>query len=178
MRLDVGYSVRTVKDCAEMAASDTTVKTALLDARHLVGNRSLFNEFQKMILTQILAKGSDTFIEEKVHEMNTRREKYGSTVYTLEPNLKEGEGALRDLHSAMWVAKIKYKITSPRELIMKGILTEEELSAYSAHLSYLWRLRNELHYLAGRKNDQLTFDAQTSLADFLGYVNRGKVLAV
>jgi [protein-PII] uridylyltransferase len=178
MRLDVGYSVRTIKDCAEMAASDTTVKTALLDARYLVGSRSLFNEFQKMMLTQILAKGSDTFIEEKVKEMETRREKYGSTVYTLEPNLKEGEGALRDLHSAMWVAKIKYKITAVRELIIKGILTEEELSVYSASLSYLWRLRNELHYRAGRKNDQLTFDAQTSLADFLGYVNRGKVLAV
>ncbi|HTY21180.1 MAG TPA: [protein-PII] uridylyltransferase, partial [Geobacteraceae bacterium] len=106
------------------------------------------------------------------------REKYGSSVYILEPNLKEGEGALRDLHSAMWIAKIKYKITYPRELIIKGILTDEQLSVYTDSLSYLWKLRNELHYRAGRKNDQLTFDAQTDLADFLGYVNRGKVLAV
>lgn len=178
MRLDVGYSVRTLKDCMEMAASDTTVKTALLDARYLIGSRSLFKDFQEMMLSQILTKGSDAFIGEKLEEMTARREKYGSTVYTLEPNLKEGEGALRDLHTAMWIAKIKYKITAPRELILKGILTDQELSIYTAALSYLWRIRNELHYLAGRKNDQLTFDAQTSLADFLGYVNRGKVLAV
>ena len=178
MRLDVGYSVRTVKDCAEMAASDTTIRTALLDARYLIGNHSLFNDFQKMMMTQILAKGSDSFIQDKVDEMEARRIKYGSTVYTLEPNLKEGEGALRDLHTAMWVAKIKFKITAPRELIIKGILPEDELSVYESSLSYLWRIRNELHYLAGRKNDQLTFEAQTSLADFLGYVNRGNVLAV
>ncbi len=178
MRLDVGYSVRTLKDCAEMANSDTTVKTALVDARYLIGSSSLFKDFQEMMLSQILTKGSDTFIEEKIAEMNARREKYGSSVYILEPNLKEGEGALRDLHSAMWIAKIKYKITLPHELIIKGIMTDEELSVYTDSLSYLWRIRNELHYRAGRKNDQLTFDAQTEVADFLGYAGSGKVLAV
>ena len=178
MRLDVGYSVRTLKDCTEMANSDTTVKTALVDARYLIGSRSLFKDFQEMMLSQILTKGSDTFIEEKIAEMNARREKYGSSVYILEPNLKEGEGALRDLHSAMWIAKIKYKITSPHELIIKGIMTDKELSVYTDSLTYLWRIRNELHYLTGRKNDQLTFDAQTELADFLGYAGSGKVLAV
>ena len=178
MRLDVGYSVRTLSDCVEMAASDTTVKTALLDARLLIGNRSLFKEFQKMMLTRILIKGGDAFIEEKLAEMKARREKYGSSVYILEPNIKEGEGTLRDLHCAMWIAKIKYKISSPGELIIKGVMTDEELSVYNDSLSYLWRLRNELHYRAGRKNDQLTFDAQTELADFLGYVDMGKTLAV
>jgi len=178
MRLDVGYSVRTLSDCVEMAASDATVKTALLDARLLIGNRSLFKEFQKMMLTRILIKGGDAFIEEKLAEMKARREKYGSSVYILEPNIKEGEGTLRDLHCAMWIAKIKYKISSPGELIIKGVMTDEELSVYNDSLSYLWRLRNELHYRAGRKNDQLTFDAQTELADFLGYVDMGKTLAV
>ncbi|HTP66425.1 MAG TPA: [protein-PII] uridylyltransferase [Geobacteraceae bacterium] len=178
MRLDVGYSVRTLKDCVEMANTDTTVKTALVDGRYLAGSRALFKDFQEMLLTQILARGSDSFINEKVSEMEFRHEKYGSSVYTIEPNIKEGEGALRDLHTAMWVAKIKYKITSPHELILKGIMTEEELSVYYSSLAYLWRIRNELHYLTKRKNDQLTFDAQTSLASFLGYRDRGKVLAV
>ncbi len=178
MRLDVGYSVRTLKDCVEMAGTDMTVKTALVDGRYLAGNRALFNDFQDMLLTQILAKGSDGFINEKLAEMNTRHEKYGSSVYTLEPNIKEGEGALRDLHTALWVAKIKYKITAPRELIIKGILTEEELALFYGALTYLWRIRNEMHYRAGRKNDQLTFDVQTALAEFLGYKDKGKVLAV
>jgi len=178
MRLDVGYSVRTINDCVEMARSDLTVKTALLDARFLRGSRLLFKNFQKVMLTQILSKGSDAFIREKLAEVRKRREKYGSTVYTLEPNIKESEGGLRDLHSAMWVAKIKFKIDEPQELIIKGVVTEEDLALYHASLDYLWRLRNELHYLAGRKNDQLTFVAQTQLAQFLGYRDNGKILAV
>jgi [protein-PII] uridylyltransferase len=178
MRLDVGYSVRTLNDCAEMSNADTTVKTALLDARLLVGSKTLFKDFQKLMLTQILAKRSDGFIKEKVDELKKRREKYGSTVYILEPNIKEGEGCLRDLHTALWVTKIKYKINHPRELIIKGVLSEEELATYHSSLSYLWRIRNEMHYLAGRKNDQLTFEVQTGLANFFGYKDQGKTLAV
>jgi [protein-PII] uridylyltransferase len=178
MRLDVGYSVRTISDCQEMANADMTVKTALLDSRFLIGSRPLFTDFQKMLLTQILAKGSDAFIREKVEDMKKRREKYGSSVYLLEPNIKEGEGALRDLHTALWVVKIKFKITEPRELITKGVMSEEELASFNESLWYLWRIRNELHYMAGRKNDQLTFDAQIKLARYFGYEDRGKSLAV
>jgi [protein-PII] uridylyltransferase len=178
MRLDVGYSVRTISDCQEMANADMTVKTALLDSRFLIGSQTLFADFQKMLMTQILAKGSDAFIREKVEDMKKRREKYGSSVYLLEPNIKEGEGALRDLHTALWVVKIKYKITKQRELIIKGVMSEEELVSFNDSLWYLWRIRNELHYQAGRKNDQLTFDAQIKLARFFGYEDRGKSLAV
>ena len=178
MRLDVGYSVRTLNDCLEMAKADSTVKTAMLDSRFLVGSKPLYENFKKMLITQILAKGSDSFISEKIDEMKKRREKYGSSVYILEPNIKEGEGALRDLHTAMWVAKIKYKIAEPRELIIKGVLSEEELATFNNALSYLWRVRNELHYLAGRKNDQFTFDAQISLARFFQYEDKGNSLAV
>ena len=178
MRLDVGYSVRTLADCVEMANADMTVKTALLDSRFLTGSHQLFATYQKMLLTQILARGSDAFIREKVEEMKKRREKYGSSVYLLEPNIKEGEGALRDLHTALWVMKTKYKITFPQELIVKGVMSEEELALLESSLAYLWRIRNELHYLTGRKNDQLTFDAQIKLARFFGYSDKVKSLAV
>ena len=178
MRLDVGYSVRMIADCVEMAAADGTVKTALMDARYLSGSRSLFTTLTKVIFSQILPKSSDSFIKEKMADMKIRREKYGSTVYLLEPNLKEGEGGLRDLQTAIWVARVKYKFTEMRELIIKGIMNDEELESYFAALDYLWRIRNELHYFNGRKNDQLTFDAQVHLAAFLGYTDSGKVLAV
>jgi [protein-PII] uridylyltransferase len=178
LKLDVGYSVRTLPDCVEMANSDVTVKTALLDARLLTGSDNLYRDLKKMMVSQVLAKRSDAFINEKLEEKEKRRGKYGSSVYILEPNLKEGEGCLRDLHTAMWVAKIKYKVDEPRELIMKGVLSEEDLKEYYGALSYLWRIRNELHYLAGRKNDQLTFEAQTSLARFFEYYDKGKSLGV
>jgi len=178
MRLDVGYSVRVIADCVEMAAADGTVKTALMDARYLSGSRPLYTALHKTIFTQILPRSSDKFIKEKISDMKVRREKYGSTVYLLEPNLKEGEGGLRDLQTAMWVARVKFKFSEPKELIIKGILSEEELESYHAALDYLWRIRNELHYFNGRKNDQLTFDAQVHLAAFFGYQSRGRVLAV
>jgi len=178
MRLDVGYSVRVIADCVEMAAGDGTVKTALMDARYLSGSRPLYMALHKTIFTQILPRSSDKFIKEKIADMKVRREKYGSTVYLLEPNLKEGEGGLRDLQTAMWVARVKFKFSDPKELIIKGILSEEELESYHAALDYLWRIRNELHYFNGRKNDQLTFDAQVHLAAFFGYQSRGRVLAV
>jgi [protein-PII] uridylyltransferase len=178
MRLDVGYSVRTIADCIEMAATDGTVKTALMDSRYCSGSRQLFDTLHKVIFNQILPKSSDKFIKEKMADMKNRRDKYGSTVYLLEPNLKEGEGGLRDLQTAMWVARVKYKFSDPRELIMKGILVDEELETYNSALDYLWRIRNQLHYYSGRKNDQLTFDAQVHLAGFMGYQSRDRVLAV
>ena len=178
MRLDVGYSVRMISDCVEMAAADGTVKTALMDARYLNGNQLLFDNLYKAIFTQILPRSSDKFIKTKVVEMKARREKYGSTVYLLEPNLKEGEGGLRDLQTALWVARIKYKFSNPKELIVKGIVTEEELENYYSALDYLWRIRNELHYFSRRKNEQMTFDAQVHLAQFFGYKHHDRILAV
>jgi [protein-PII] uridylyltransferase len=178
MRLDVGYSVRTLNDCVEMAESDTTVKTALLDSRLICGNVQLFKELQRITLTQIMTRGSDAFIRQKIAELEARREKYGSSVYLLEPNIKEGEGGLRDLHAALWIAKIRFKVSDARELVMKGVLSEEELESYKNSLSYLWRIRNELHYLADRRNDQLTFGDQSKIASFLGYRDNGSVLGV
>lgn len=178
LRLDVGYSVRTATDCVEMANQDTTIKTALIDCRFLVGHQPLFTTLHKTVYSQILPKGSDKFIKEKISEMQRRREKYGDTIYLLEPNIKEGEGGLRDLQTALWVAKVKYKFDEPRELVMKGILSEAEMEVYHSALDHLWRIRNELHFHAGRKTDQMNFDLQVHLAGFLHYVDRGKVLAV
>ncbi len=178
MRLDVGYSVRVIADCIEMAEADGTVKTALLDLRYLNGSQELFDQLNNVLFTKIMTRSSDKFIKEKLVDMTTRREKYGSTVYLLEPNLKEGEGGLRDLQTAMWVARVKFKFSCSKELIVKGVVSEEELESYNAALDYLWRIRNELHYFSGRKNEQLTFDAQVHLAAFFGYKDSDQVLAV
>jgi len=178
MKLDVGYSVRTINDCMEMGKSDSTIRTAMLDSRFLAGSRALFDGFWKSFQSQIVARGSDSYIKDKLEELESRRGKYGSSVYILEPNVKESEGGLRDIQTAIWVAKLKYKITSMRELVIKGILSEEEVAAFDEAKSYLWRLRNEMHYRSGRKNDQITFEAQLALAAFCGYEDHGKSLAV
>ena len=178
LRLDVGYSVRTVTDCSEMALQDLTVKTALIDCRYLAGHQPLYATLRKTVYTQILPKASDKFIKEKIAEMRNRRSKYGATIYLLEPNIKEGEGGLRDLQTALWVAQVKYKFDDPKELVIKGVLSEAEMEVYRSALDHLWRIRNELHFHTRRKSDQMNFDLQVHLAGFLGYKDRGRVLAV
>ncbi|WP_305733501.1 [protein-PII] uridylyltransferase [Trichlorobacter ammonificans] len=178
LRLDVGYSVRTAADCVELAAADATIKTALIDCRFLAGHPPLFDTLHKTVFRQILPKSSDSFIKEKIAEMRRRRGKYGATIYLLEPNLKEGEGGLRDLQTALWVARVKYKFDTINELVIKGVLSEEELEVYHNALDHLWRMRNEMHFHTGRKSDQLNFDLQVHMARYFGYTDRGRVLAV
>jgi [protein-PII] uridylyltransferase len=176
--LEVGHSVRTTRDCMEMAEADITARTALLDARFLVGDEALYMEFERAVMYPVLNRNSQAFVREKLAENERRLRKYGSSVFLLEPNIKEGEGGLRDLHTALWVAQVKFKARSLRELIIKGVMTEREGDDFHAALDYLWRIRNELHYLSGRKNDQIHFDQQEKIAAFLGYQDSAAIPAV
>lgn len=176
--LEVGYSVRTADDCLEMAARDITARTALLDTRFLCGVQELCREFDRNVYRQVRDRNTKAFIRGKVEEREARIRKYGSSVFLLEPNIKEGEGGLRDIHSALWLLMVKYKCRSLRELLHKGIVTEEEVRRISGFLDYLWHIRNELHFLSGRKNDQLHFDKQEKIARFLGYRDNRKAPAV
>ncbi len=176
--LEIGYSVRTEKDCLDMAAKDITARTALLDSRLLVGDEELYSQYDRSVFQTVLAQNTRGFIREKMEENDRRLRKYGSSVFLLEPNIKEGEGGLRDLHTALWVARVKFKARSLRELIIKGVINEQEGRAFEDALDYLWRIRNELHFLSNRKNDQVYFDHQEKIAQFLGYVDNRRALAV
>jgi len=178
LNLEVGYSVRTAKDCINLAGQDITIRTALLDARMLSGDENLYEEFLKQVIHTVLTRNTQAFLQAKYDEHKTRLAKYGSSVYLLEPNIKESEGGLRDLHTAIWMARVKYKAASLRELVQKSVISEEELSAFQAAFDYLWRIRNELHYLSKRKNEQLHFDKQEAIASFLGYRDSRKAQAV
>ena len=130
LNLDVGYSVRSAGDCLEQAAHDITVRTALLDARHLAGSSLAWEEFNTRVMKKyVLGNSPQAFVKAKLIENQERRKKYGSSVYLLEPNIKEGEGGLRDLHAALWIARIKFKAASLRDLVIKGVLNEGEAEA-------------------------------------------------
>ncbi|MEJ2471747.1 MAG: hypothetical protein P8Y96_11610 [Desulfuromonadales bacterium] len=176
LNLDVGYSVRTAADCLSLAQQDLTIRTALLDTRFLAGDAVLYREFEKQVLQQILAKNNQAFLKAKYEEHQARRAKYGSSVYMLEPNIKEGEGGLRDLHTAVWMARVKFKAKDLRHLLKKGVISEREYQQIEAAYDYLWRIRNELHFQSKRKSDQIQFDQQEQIAAFLGYQkNRGSL---
>ncbi len=178
LSLDVGYSVRSASDCLEQSSQDMTVRTALLDARLLVGSDAVWQDFESRVFKTVIGASSQAFIKAKLLENQERRRKYGSSVYLLEPNIKEGEGGLRDLHAALWVARIKYKAASLRDLVIKGILNELEAAEIEKAYDYLWKVRNELHFLATRKSDQILFDQQSKIAEFLGYRDNRRAPAV
>lgn len=176
--LDVGYSIRTARHCIDIAEKDLTARTALLDSRYLCGSEKCFQEYEKGVLDKVLNWNSKGYISEKLDESSRRLGKYGSSVYLLEPNIKEGEGGLRDLHTAQWLAQVKFKARSLYELVLKGIMTEKEYVEFEGAYDYLWRIRNELHFLSTGKNEQLRFDQQEKIAKFLGYKDNKRALAV
>jgi [protein-PII] uridylyltransferase len=175
---DVSPCVRSRQDCLQLAEQDLTVATAMLDSRFLAGNAAVHDLYRKQVHAVLLNRNSQEFIRAKLAESEQRRRRFGSSVYLLEPNIKEGEGGLRDLHTAWWVCQVKYKLDSLRGLVIKGVISEEEHQQFFSLLEALWRIRNELHYLSPRKNDQLHFDKQEQLAAFFGYQDCRTALAV
>jgi [protein-PII] uridylyltransferase len=176
--LEVGHSVRNVKEAVRMAASDDSIRTSLLDYRFITGSEPFFGEAEKEIEKFLFYSNADKFIEKKIQEMRNRHAKFGSTVYVLEPNVKEGRGGLRDLHTAIWTARIKYKSHNLLDLRNKGVAPSQTIRAIRHSLSYLFRVRNELHFLTGKKTDVLTFEVQEQMADLLRYRTYGKTYGV
>ncbi len=177
-RLTVGNAVRNVRECARLAAQDFKVKTALLDSRFLCGDQALYRDFAAAMDRDVLKRGSDRFFAEKLAENAERHARYGDSVYLLEPQLKEGEGGLRDLHTAMWLAKVKFKTNTLVELVQKSVITEREREEMEAARDFLFRVRNALHFLSGKHQDQLTFEYQERIAADLGFTDTATVQGV
>ena len=120
-----------------MAAEDLKEKTAILDARFLGGDEKLHAQFDKALINDVLNRNQQSFFQAKLEESRERHKQYGESIYLLEPQLKEGEGGLRDLHTALWLAKVKYKVHSLEELVQKAIITEPELNEVNAARDFL-----------------------------------------
>jgi [protein-PII] uridylyltransferase len=168
-KLTVGHALRNSRECVRMAAKDFRVKTSLLDGRYLCGDETLYAEFAAAMERDVLKRGAGRFFKEKLSENRERHERYGDSVYILEPHLKEGEGGLRDLHTAMWMAKVKFRTNSVTQLVQKGIITKRELEELEAAHDFLFRVRNALHFFSGQHQDQLTFEYQERIAADLGF---------
>lgn len=172
LRLEVGHAVRNVRDCVALSASDVKIKTALVDARFVCGDTDLGEDLRRAIEREIKPRAAQKFMREKLAESRNRHRQYGDSVYLQEPQIKEGEGGLRDLHTALWIAKIKFKISDVKELGVKGVLSDAELAGIEASRDFLLRTRNALHFLSGGHQDQLVFDVQEAVAENLGYRTR------
>ncbi|HUS25088.1 MAG TPA: [protein-PII] uridylyltransferase [Candidatus Binatia bacterium] len=168
--LEVGSSVRTVNECQALARGDITIMTTLVESRLLAGDGTQFVRMQSALAPERVWPVKD-FFKAKVDEQKKRHLKYDDTGYKLEPNVKEGPGGLRDIHTIAWVAKRHFGAQTLAELKDQGFLTAQECTELFAGQDFLWRVRFALHMLNGRKEDRLLFDHQVRVARLFGYVD-------
>ena len=175
--LDVGHSVRTVKDAVAESKKDITVITAIMEARALCGNIALFKELKKATAPKKIWNSKRFYLAKK-EELITRHEKYGDTFYQLEPNIKEGPGGLRDIQYIDWITKRHFDTRTLGDLIKHNFLREEEFNQLRYAQEYLWKIRFSLQLIAKRREERLLFDHQIELARASGYNNLNSNLAV
>jgi [protein-PII] uridylyltransferase len=178
LSLKVGHAVRSVEECVRLAKTDMVIRTTLLDMRPLAGDEELFTDLIKRLTRDVLAGGEKAFVAAKVEERAQRLEKNGDSRYRLEPNVKNGQGGLRDLHFIQWVAAHLWRTTTLEELVERGIFLPEEIERFRKAESFLWTVRTHLHYLLARAEERLTFDVEQEIARRLGYTARTGALEV
>jgi [protein-PII] uridylyltransferase len=169
LKLEVGYGVRDLAACEELAEQDHPARTALLDLRFMAGDRELYRALEREQLHGLSVAKVERFIQDKLVEMRDRRERFGDSIYLLEPNIKQSEGGLRDLQSALWLARVRFKVGGITDLLTRAVLPDREVREMRRARDFIWRARNEMHYLANRKTDQLTFDLQPLVAEAMGF---------
>jgi [protein-PII] uridylyltransferase len=169
--LKVGHATRSVDDCKRLALADMTIRTSLLEARFLWGDQKLYRELKTRFRREVVTGNGLDFVEAKLAERDQRHQRTGNSRYSLEPNIKEGKGGLRDLHTLFWIAKYVYQVDDIAGLVEQGVLTREEVAIFEKAEAFLWTLRCHLHYLAGRAEERLTFDLQPELARRVGYTD-------
>ncbi|WP_441351572.1 [protein-PII] uridylyltransferase [Sulfitobacter sp. KE42] len=172
LKLKVGHATRTVQDCVRLGGEDYTIKTALLEHRFITGDTALEAGLEQALEMQLFSGDGRDFLEAKLEERDQRHEKQGQR-YVVEPNVKEGKGGLRDLHSLFWIAKFIYKVNHSSELVAKGIFRPEEYATFRAAEDFLWAVRGHLHLLTNRATEKLTFDMQVQVAEAMGYTDTG-----
>ena len=175
--LEIGHSVRSLKDCVKEAKADLTITTNLLEARHLAGAKTLFQELDEKVRAP-RTWSPEKFFNGKVEEQDQRHAQYQDTAYSLEPNLKESPGGLRDLQTILWVYNRHYGVRSYKQMHDQGLINSDEYRLLIRARNILWKMRTGLHLITNRHEDRLMFDAQRQLAEEFGYVDTKAHLAV
>jgi [protein-PII] uridylyltransferase len=176
--LKVGQSTRSVDEMIHLASTDHTVRTAILESRYVWGDERLCDEAHGRFWVEVVAGNAQKFVTEKLEERNQRHRRMGDSRYVVEPNLKEGKGGLRDLHTLFWIGKYVYQVRSVPELVDKGLLSAQELRQFQKAERFLWAVRCHLHIVAGRAEERLTFDYQREIAQRMHYATRPGKLPV
>ena len=171
--LKVGQATRNIQECIRQSRNDMTIRTTILEARFLCGDKQLFDELVKKFNKEIVANSGSEFIQAKLAERDDRHTQQGASRYLLEPNIKEGKGGLRDLNSLYWICKYVYQVQSGKELVEVGVFSQEEFARFQKCEDFLWAVRCQMHFTEGRAEERLSFDLQRKVATSLKYTTHG-----
>ena len=172
MGLKVGHSSRSLDDMVRQAKADVTIRTALLEARYVWGDTALYEQAAARFKAEVQADTQRLFVSQKMAERDARHVKMGDSRYVVEPNVKEGKGGLRDLHTLFWIGKYVYSVSRAAELVGTGLLTPPEYRQFHRADDFLWAVRCHLHTIAGRAEERLTFDFQREIAERMRFSDR------
>ena len=178
LKLKVGHASRTLKECLRLGKEDFTIRTAMLELRFVEGNFILSKELEDNLIGELFKGTEQEFIDAKLRERDARHKRQGGQRYMVEPNVKEGKGGLRDLHSLFWIAKYIHHVKTISELVDLGLFRSEEHEIFASAEEFLLAVRSHLHLLTNRASDQLTFDLQVEVAQVMGYEDKGGRRAV
>ncbi len=174
----VGHATRSVDECLRQARADMTIRTAVLEARLICGEASLYDDLSARFDAEVVKGSGPEFIAAKLAERDSRHRKDGDTRYLVEPNVKEGKGGLRDLNTLFWIAKYHYRVRASEELVGLGVLSRKEYRLLEKAEDFLWAVRCQMHFLAGKAEERLSFDIQREIAEGLGYQDHPGLSAV
>ncbi len=174
----VGQAIRSVNECMRRGKSDLTIRTAMLETRLVAGEAELFETLRTRFRAEIAEGTGPAFVEAKLAERDQRHKRTGDSRYVLEPNVKEGKGGLRDLHTLFWIAKYIYGVEEIPAMVELGVISEREARRFAKAQNYLTTVRAYLHYLTDREEDRLTFDLQERVAGLMGYTDHAGARAV
>src|ERR1700678_1509607 len=169
MGLKVGHATRSIDDCIRLSKADMTIRTAILEARYLFGDRDLYDQLVTRFDKEVIQGTAAEFVAAKLAEREERHRRGGQSRYLVEPNVKDGKGGLRDLHTLFWIAKYVYRVREPEEMIARGVFDCDEYNAFRRCEDFLWSVRCNMHFLCGRAEERLSFDIQRDIAVRLGY---------
>ena len=169
MGLKVGHATRNIDECVRLSRSDMTIRTSILEARYLWGDRALYDELITRFDREVVKNTGAEYVTAKLGERDARHAKAGESRYLVEPNVKDGKGGLRDLQTLFWIGKYFYRVRSAAELVEKGVFTRAEYQQFLKAEDFLWAVRCHMHFLTGKAEERLHFDIQREIAQRLGY---------
>src|SRR3979490_2888154 len=171
MGLKVGHATRSVDESIRQARGDMTIRPAVLETRFLTGDQPLYDELVARFDKEVVQGTASEFVTAKLAEREERHRRAGQSRYLVEPNVKDGKGGLRDLHTLFWIAKYVYRVRETDELLERGVFDAQEYRTFRRCADFLWSVRCNIHFVSRRPEERLSFDLPRDIAIRLGYTS-------